>query len=64
MSDTTFKFDVGQCVRFGSQASIYEVYSRFAPDEGSEHQYYLKSTTTPSHLQWALESDLREVSDV
>jgi hypothetical protein len=58
-----FKFDVGQRVRFGSQASVYEVYSHYAPDDGSEHQYYLKSATTPSYLQWALESDLREVSD-
>jgi hypothetical protein len=57
-----FKFDVGQRVRFDSQASIYEVYSRFASDEGSEHQYYLKSVTTPSYLQWALEGDLRAVT--
>jgi hypothetical protein len=58
---SNFKFEVGQRVRFDTQASIYEVYSRFAPDEGSEHQYYLKSATTPSYLQWALESDLSEV---
>ena len=58
-----FKFDVGQHVQFVSQASIYEVYSRFAPEDGLEHQYYLKSATTPSYLQWALESDLREVSN-
>lgn len=59
-----FKFSVGQRVRFVTQVSIYEVYSHYAPDDGSEHQYYLKSVTTPSYLQWALESDLKEVSDV
>jgi hypothetical protein len=59
-----FKFSVGQRVRFGTQASIYEVYSHYAPDDGSEPQYYLSSLTTPSYLQWALESDLCEVSDV
>lgn len=53
-----FKFSVGQRVRFGTQASIYEVYSRYAPDDGSKAQYYLKSVTTPSYLQWSLESDL------
>ena len=58
-----FKFSVGQCVRFGTQASIWEVYSCYAPDDGSEAQYYLTSPTTPSYLQWALESDLSEVSN-
>jgi hypothetical protein len=60
---SNFKFSVGQRVRFDTQASTYEVYSRYAPDDGSEHQYYLSSLTTPSYLQWALESDLSEVSD-
>jgi hypothetical protein len=59
-----FKFTVGQRVRFSTQASVFEVYSHYAPDEGSEYQYYLKSVDTPSYLQWALESDLSEVSDV
>lgn len=62
MSDTTFKFSVGQRVRFGTQASIYEVYSHYAPDDGSEAQYYLSSLTTPSYLQFALESDLSAVT--
>jgi hypothetical protein len=57
-----FKFKVGQRVRFGTQASSYEVYSHYAPDDSSEHQYYLKSATTPSYLQWALESDLSEAN--
>jgi hypothetical protein len=58
---SNFKFSVGQRVRFDTQASIYEVYSHYAPEDGSEHQYYLKSATTPSYLQWSLESDLSEV---
>lgn len=62
MSSPNFKFSVGQRVRFGTQASIYEVYSRYAPDDGSEHQYYLTSPTTPSYLQWSLESDLSAVT--
>jgi hypothetical protein len=63
MSNPKFKFSVGQRVRFGKQASIYEVYSHIAPDDGSEHQYYLKSVvTTPSYLQWSLESDLSAVT--
>jgi len=64
MSNTTFKFEVGQRVRFGTQTSICEVYSRYRTFIGKEAQYYLTSLTTPSYLQWALESDLREVSDV
>lgn len=64
MNNTNFKFNIGQKVRFGTQTSIYEVHSHYAPDDGSEHQYYLKSVGTPSYLQWALESDLSEVSDV
>ena len=64
MSNTIFKFSIGQRVRFNTQVSIFKVHSHYAPDDGSEHQYYLSSFTTPSYLQWALESDLSEVSDV
>ena len=53
-----FKFEVGQRVIFGTQTSVCEVYSRYRPDDGKEAQYYLTSLTTPSYLQWALESDL------
>jgi hypothetical protein len=59
-----FKFRVRQRVRFGSQTNVYKVYSHYAPDDGSEHQYYLKSETTPSYLQWALESDLCEITSI
>lgn len=62
MSSTNFKFEVEQRVRFGEQASIYKVYSRYAPEDGSEAQYYLSSLTTPSYLQWALESDLSDAT--
>ena len=58
-----FKFGVGQRVRFGTQASIYKVYSRYAPEDGSEAQYSLSNLSAPSYLQCALESDLSEVSD-
>ena len=53
-----FKFEVGQRVRFGTQTSVCEVYSRYRPDDDKDAQYYLTSLTTPSYLQWALESDL------
>ena len=53
-----FKFEVGQRVKFGTQVSICEVYSRYRLDDGKDAQYYLTSLTTPSYLQWALESDL------
>ncbi|MCA6582489.1 MAG: hypothetical protein IM536_10785 [Pseudanabaena sp. M34BS1SP1A06MG] len=62
MSNPNFKFNIGQRVRFGTQAIIFEVYSHYAPDDGSEYQYYLKSATTPSYLQWSLESDLSVVT--
>ena len=64
MNNSNFKFSVGQRVRFGIQLAIYEVYSHYAPEDGSEHQYYLTSLTTPSYLQWALESDLSGVGNV
>lgn len=57
-----FKFNVGQQVQFGTQASVFEVYSHYAPNDGSERQYYLKSVTTPSYIQWALESDLSDAT--
>ncbi|UQS95027.1 hypothetical protein Pam2_147 [Pseudanabaena phage Pam2] len=60
--DGQVKFNVGQQVRFSTQASVFEVYSHYAPNDGSERQYYLKSVTTPSYLQWALESDLSDAT--
>lgn len=59
--DPNFKFFVGQKVKFGSQSTDWQVYSRYQPDKGSENQYYLTSLTSPSYLQWALEGDLSDV---